>query len=134
MRQLFQHLDSGETALVDVPAPQVRAGTVLIRTQATVVSAGTERMLVDFGRPTRCRTRQQPEKVRQVLDKARTDGIGATVTAVRNQLGQPLPLGYSTPVWSRLAFRTSRSGFGPPPFDAAESRDSCWSWVLSSRS
>jgi hypothetical protein len=95
MRQLFQHLDSGETAPVDVPAPQVRAGTVLIRTQATVVSAGTERMLVDFGKANPLqKARQQPEKVRQVLDKARTDGIGATVTAVRNQLGQPLPLGY----------------------------------------
>jgi predicted dehydrogenase/threonine dehydrogenase-like Zn-dependent dehydrogenase len=95
MRQLFQYLDSGETVLIDVPAPQVRAGSLLVRTQASLVSAGTERMLVDFGRANPLqKARQQPEKVRQVLDKARTDGIAATVTAVRNQLGQPLALGY----------------------------------------
>lgn len=95
MKQLFQHLDTGETALIDVPAPQVSPGSVLIRSVASVVSAGTERMLVDFGRANPLqKARQQPARVKQVLDKARTDGVAATVSAVRNQLAQPLPLGY----------------------------------------
>lgn len=95
MRQLFQHLDTGETVLIDVPAPMVGRGQVVVRTQASVVSAGTERMLVDFGKAnTLQKARQQPEKVREVLTKARTDGMGATVAAVRGKLGQPIPLGY----------------------------------------
>lgn len=95
MRQLFQHLDTGQTILVDVPAPMGGRGQVAVRTQASVVSAGTERMLVDFGNANALqKARQQPDKVRQVLDKARTDGVGATVAAVRGKLSQPIPLGY----------------------------------------
>jgi predicted dehydrogenase/threonine dehydrogenase-like Zn-dependent dehydrogenase len=95
MKQLFQHLDTGETALLDVPAPQVARGHVVVRSQASVVSAGTERMLVDFGKANPVqKARQQPEKVREVVDKARTDGVTATVSAVRSKLGQPMPLGY----------------------------------------
>src|SRR5690606_29556585 len=61
----------------------------------TLISAGTERMLVDFGRASYLeKARQQPEKVRQVLDKVRTDGLLTTVEAVRSKLGQPIPLGY----------------------------------------
>jgi predicted dehydrogenase/threonine dehydrogenase-like Zn-dependent dehydrogenase len=95
MKQLFQHLDSGETALLDVPAPQVARGHVVVRSQASVVSAGTERMLVDFGKANPVqKARQQPEKVREVVDKARIDGVPATVSAVRSKLAQPMPLGY----------------------------------------
>jgi len=95
LHQVFQSLDSGETAVVDVPAPAVAAGHVLIRTRATVISAGTERMLVEFGRAgPLAKVRQQPERARQVIEKARTDGLGPTVQAVRAKLAQPLPLGY----------------------------------------
>jgi predicted dehydrogenase/threonine dehydrogenase-like Zn-dependent dehydrogenase len=95
MKQLFQHLDTGETALVEVPPPGASPGRVVVRTQASVVSAGTERMLVNFGKANPVqKARQQPEKVREVLDKARTDGVTATVSAVRNKLAQPMPLGY----------------------------------------
>jgi predicted dehydrogenase len=95
--QVFQHLDDGRTVVEEVPVPQVRDGHVLIRTAASVVSAGTERMLVDFGRAGLIgKARSQPEKVREVLDKVRTDGLSATARAVRNRLGEPLALGYAS--------------------------------------
>ena len=95
MLQLLQNLGTGETLLADVPAPQSPRGALLIATTRSVVSAGTERMLVDFGRASLFdKARQQPEKVRQVLDKVRTDGLFATLDAVRSKLDQPLALGY----------------------------------------
>src|SRR5882672_7270412 len=95
MLQLLQNLGTGETLVADVPAPQSARGALLIATTHSVVSAGTERMLVDFGRASFIdKARQQPEKVRQVLDKVRTDGLFATVDAVRSKLDQPLALGY----------------------------------------
>ncbi len=95
MKQILQDLYSGETKLADVPVPSVRAGRLLIRTRVSLVSPGTERMLVDFGRAgLMAKARQQPEKVRAVLDKMLTDGLLSTLEAVRSKLDQPLSLGY----------------------------------------
>jgi predicted dehydrogenase/threonine dehydrogenase-like Zn-dependent dehydrogenase len=95
MRQILQNLKTGETQLAEVPCPNTKRGHVLIRTRASLVSAGTERMLVEFGKANLIdKARQQPEKVRMVLDKVRTDGLVATVATVRNKLDQPLPMGY----------------------------------------
>lgn len=95
MKQLVQDLKSGQTLLEEVPVPQVKAGYVLIKTSRTLVSLGTERMLVEFGKANLIdKARQQPDKVKQVLDKIKTDGLQPTLEAVFNKLGQPLPLGY----------------------------------------
>lgn len=95
MKQLLQRLDTGESTLVEVPTPAVSGPNLLVETRETVISAGTERMLVDFGRANlMSKARQQPDKVRQVLDKMRTDGIGTTLEAVRAKLDAPIPLGY----------------------------------------
>ena len=95
MRQVLQNLQSGATEVADIPCPRPARGQVLIRTLRTLVSAGTERMLVDFGKAGFIdKARQQPDKVRQVLDKIRADGWVPTLEAVRNKLGQPLPMGY----------------------------------------
>lgn len=95
MKQLIQDLKNGNTLLEDVPAPQVKAGSVLIKTTRSLVSLGTERMLVEFGKANFIqKARQQPDKVKQVLDKMKTDGILPTLEAVFNKLNQPLPLGY----------------------------------------
>ena len=76
MKQLSQNLNTGVTDVLDVPCPQAIPGTLLIETRATLVSAGTERMLVEFGRASLVeKARQQPDRVVQVLDKMRTDGI-----------------------------------------------------------
>jgi predicted dehydrogenase len=95
MKQVLQNLSSGETVVEDVPVPGPRPGHLLIQTRLTLVSAGTEKMLVDFGRGNLLqKARQQPEKARQVLDKVRTDGLVTTYEAVRRKLDEPLPLGY----------------------------------------
>lgn len=95
MRQIIQSFKTGETILEEVPAPDVRRGCVLIKTTRSLVSIGTERMLVEFGRANMLqKARQQPERVKQVLDKVKTDGLKPTLQAVFNKLGQPLPLGY----------------------------------------
>ena len=95
MKQLLQNLKNGATEIAEVPAPGVGRGQVLIASRRTLVSAGTERMLVDFGKAGWIeKARQQPEKVRQVLDKIRTDGLIPTVEAVFRKLDEPMPLGY----------------------------------------
>lgn len=95
MKQIIQDLKSGATVLEEVPAPMVKSGCVLIKTTRTLVSLGTERMLVEFGKANLIdKARQQPDKVKQTLDKLKTDGIMPTLEAVFNKLGQPLPLGY----------------------------------------
>lgn len=96
-RVVLQDLSDGRTRLVDAPAPTAASAHVVIATRASVVSAGTERMLIDFGRASLLgKVRSQPQRVGEVLDKARTDGIGSTVEAVRSKLAQPIPLGYSS--------------------------------------
>ncbi|MBC7285687.1 bi-domain-containing oxidoreductase [Hoeflea sp.] len=95
MKQLLQSLKDGTTELADVPAPRVAPGQLLIHTTNSLVSAGTERMLVEFGQANWFdKARQQPDKVRMVLDKARTDGLAATFEAVQSKLDQPLAPGY----------------------------------------
>lgn len=95
MKQLIQNLNTGETLLDDVPAPQVRPGQVLIQTRRSLVSLGTERMLVEFGKANLlAKVRQQPDKVKQGLAKIQSDGLLSAVEAVRRKLNQPLPLGY----------------------------------------
>ena len=95
MKQILQSLRTGVTEVADVPAPGPRRGRVLIRTSRSLVSVGTERMLVEFGKAGYIeKARQQPERVKMVLDKIRTDGLLPTVDAVLNKLDQPLPLGY----------------------------------------
>ena len=95
MKQVLQDLANGNTILTKAPTPSVSSGNLLISTCVTLVSAGTERMLVDFGRASYLqKARQQPEKVKLVLAKMQTDGIMTTIDAVQSKLAQPLPLGY----------------------------------------
>ena len=95
MKQIIQDLKKGDTILEEVPVPMIKSGHVLIKTSRSLVSLGTERMLVDFGKANFIdKARQQPDKVKMVLDKVKTDGLKPTLEAVFNKLGQPLPLGY----------------------------------------
>jgi predicted dehydrogenase/threonine dehydrogenase-like Zn-dependent dehydrogenase len=95
MRQILQNLKNGETSLVDAPCPKNIKSNILIATNKTVVSAGTERMLVNFGKASYInKAKQQPDKVKMVFNKITTDGLMTTVNAVRSKLDQPLPLGY----------------------------------------
>lgn len=95
MKQVLQSLKDGTTTLVEVPVPRASTGHLLIRSDMTLVSAGTERMLVRFGKSGWfSKARQQPDKVKMVVEKAKTDGVAATYAAVKSKLDQPLALGY----------------------------------------
>lgn len=95
MKQILQDLKSGDTIIEDVPCPSVRRGHLLISTSHTLISAGTERMLVDFGKANLIdKARQQPDKVKMVIDKVKTDGFAPTIQSVKNKLDQPLSMGY----------------------------------------
>ncbi len=95
MKQVLQNLSNGQTLVTDVPAPAAAHGRLTIATRKTLISAGTEKMLVEFGQAGWIgKAKAQPEKVKQVLDKIRTDGLLPTLDAVFSKLGEPLPLGY----------------------------------------
>jgi predicted dehydrogenase/NADPH:quinone reductase-like Zn-dependent oxidoreductase len=95
MKQIIQDLKNGDTILEEVPAPLVKPGQILIQTTRTLVSLGTERMLVEFGKSNLFqKAKKQPDKVKEVFNKIKTDGLKPTINAVFNKLGQPLPLGY----------------------------------------
>lgn len=95
MKQIIQSFKTGQTILEEVPAPTVSRGHILVKTTRSLVSLGTERMLVEFGKANLLqKARAQPDKVKQVLDKVKTEGLKPTLEAVFNKLEQPLPLGY----------------------------------------
>lgn len=95
MKQIIQSFKSGETILEEIPAPKVSRGSLLIKTTHSLVSLGTERMLVEFGKANLIqKARQQPDKVKMVLDKIRAEGLIPTLETVFSKLEQPLPLGY----------------------------------------
>jgi predicted dehydrogenase/threonine dehydrogenase-like Zn-dependent dehydrogenase len=95
VKQILQHMGTGATEIAEVPCPTVSTGHLLVRTTRSLISSGTERMLVDFGKANPIeKARQQPEKVKMVLEKVRTDGLLPTIAAVRHKLDQPLAMGY----------------------------------------
>tara|TARA_R110002074_G_scaffold400872_1_gene597320 strand:- start:1491 stop:3602 length:2112 start_codon:yes stop_codon:yes gene_type:complete len=95
MKQILQSFKIGITELAELPSPKVKSGQVLIKTTRSLVSLGTERMLVEFGKASLIqKARQQPDKVKMVLDKIKTEGLMPTIETVFNKLEQPLPLGY----------------------------------------
>ena len=95
MNQIIQNLNDGKTSLAEVPMPICNSRSVLIQTTYTLVSLGTEKMLVDFGKGSFLqKAKQQPDKVKEVIAKVKTDGLAPTIAAVKNKLEQPIPLGY----------------------------------------
>ena len=95
MKQILQDMSKGGTTITEAPAPQVSSEHLIINSTVSLISAGTERMLVGFGRASMLeKARQQPEKVKMVLEKVQTDGLMTTYDAVKSKLAQPLPLGY----------------------------------------
>ena len=95
MNQIIQNLKTGVTLLEEIPVPRVRKKHLLIKTKKSLVSLGTERMLVEFGNANLIsKARQQPDKVKQVFDKIKTEGLKTTLDAVYKKLEEPVPLGY----------------------------------------
>ncbi|MBF0451916.1 MAG: bi-domain-containing oxidoreductase [Candidatus Magnetomorum sp.] len=95
MKQLLHSFKTGHVTLMDIPLPGFSDTQVRIQTKCSLISAGTERMLINFGRAGYLqKARQQPEKVRQVIEKIQTDGLLASIDAVQNKLNQPIAMGY----------------------------------------
>src|SRR5574342_870832 len=97
MKQLLQNIKNGKSTVEDVPIPTPREGQALVKTEASLVSAGTERMVVEFAEKSLVgKARSRPDLVKQVLDKARREGLLNTAQAAFNRLDQPMALGYSS--------------------------------------
>lgn len=95
MKQLFQNLKNGKVKLEEIPVPTVNSGDVLIKTLYSLISPGTERMLSDFGKSSFIqKAKSQPDKVKQVLQKVKTDGVKSTLQSVKSKLDEPMSLGY----------------------------------------
>src|SRR5690606_21996990 len=95
LKQILQSLKTGTTHIFDLPVPRVQSSHLLIRTTNSLISAGTERSLVEFGSSNLLqKALSQPDRVKQVIDKVRTDGLMPTVDAVFSKLDEPLALGY----------------------------------------
>ncbi len=97
MKQLLQNIRNGKTSITEVPIPTPGRGMALVRVAASLVSAGTERMVVEFAEKSLLgKARSRPDLLRQVFDKARREGVAPTLQATFNRLDQPMPLGYSS--------------------------------------
>jgi predicted dehydrogenase len=96
MKQVIQSARTGKLALKDVPSPQVKAGHLLVQTRASLISAGTDRLVTEFARKSMLgKAQARPDLVKKVFDKFRLDGLAETWTSVMARLDEPLPLGYS---------------------------------------
>lgn len=97
MKQLLQNMKTGKTTIEEIPVPNPRPGQALVCVAASLVSAGTERMLVEFAEKSLVgKARSRPDLVKQVLDRMRREGVLLTLGAAFNRLDQPMPLGYSS--------------------------------------
>lgn len=97
MKQLLQNIKEGNAEIVDVPVPAIKSGHILVKNHASVVSSGTERMVVEFAEKNLLmKAKSRPDLVKQVLDKAQREGIIPTIQAALNRLDTPMALGYSS--------------------------------------
>ena len=96
MKQLIQNFKTGELGLFEVPAPVCQENGALIQTTVSLVSAGTEKMLVDFAKKSMlAKAKDRPDLVKQVVDKMKKEGVKNTLEKVFTKLDTPIPLGYS---------------------------------------
>ena len=96
MKQVTQHFRTGKLALQELPTPACRPGWLLVATRASLISAGTEKMLMDLASANLAgKARARPDLVRQVADKVRREGLLTTFEKVWTKLDTPIPLGYS---------------------------------------
>ena len=95
VKQILQNLKTGMIDMIELPVPMCKPGHIVVASKVSLLSSGTERMLLDFGKSSLFKKAQkQPDKVKQVFDKARVDGIVPTVNAVLAKLNQSIPMGY----------------------------------------
>src|SRR5215208_4955167 len=111
MKQLLQNVKTGKSTVEDVPVPTPREGQALVKIEASLVSAGTERMVVEFAEKSLVgKALSRPDLVKQVLDKGRREGWANTAQAAFSRLDQPMALGYSS-AGTSIALGKNMSGF-----------------------
>src|ERR1700693_5800630 len=97
VHQVIQDVRSGKLIVAEIPAPLAQPGEVLIANVASVISAGTERMVIDLAKKSLVgKARERPDLVRRVLEKCRNEGVFSTIRQVRERLDTPVPMGYSS--------------------------------------
>lgn len=97
MHQVLQNIRSGKLSVAEVPDPIAQPGQVLIANAASVISAGTEKMIMDLaGKSLLGKARERPDHVRRVIEKIRNEGLFNTLRAVREKLDEPMKMGYSS--------------------------------------
>ena len=95
MKQLFLNIKSGEIYALDIPIPTISNDEILIKTKKTLISSGTEKMLINFGKQNYLeKAKGQPEKLKMVIDKIKNDGLIPTYRSIKNKLDEPMQLGY----------------------------------------
>jgi len=96
MKQMLQNLKSGKISVADVPRPLLLPEGIIVRTRRSLISAGTEKMMLELGKKSLLgKAKERPDLVKKVLDKIRRDGLVATLKTVRDKLDSDMPLGYS---------------------------------------
>ena len=96
MKQVFQDIKNGKTIIENIPYPFLKDNEIIVKSLCSLISPGTERMLAAFGKANLIdKAKQQPEKVKDVLNKISTDGLLETFEAINHKLEEPIPLGYS---------------------------------------
>jgi predicted dehydrogenase/threonine dehydrogenase-like Zn-dependent dehydrogenase len=96
VKQAVQNLKTGEVSVQEVPPPRLRRGGALVATLSSLISAGTERSKIELGEKSILgKARARPELAKQVVQKARQDGVKETYRTVMQRLEAPNPLGYS---------------------------------------
>jgi len=96
MKQLLQNLRTGEATVAEVPVPVVQPGRVLVRTAASLISAGTERALSELGQKSLLgKARERPELIGKVWERVKTEGVAQALEGVRDKLDQSHAVGYS---------------------------------------
>ena len=96
MKQIVQSSKNGKLSLQEVPDPEIRDNHLLVKSRTSLISAGTERMVVNFAKKSLpAKAKARPDLVKKVFEKTKRDGVSATIRAVLSRLDEPLPLGYS---------------------------------------
>lgn len=96
MKKLIQYINDGKIELLECPSPTISENEVLVQTKCSLISSGTERMLLDFGKSNFLnKILKEKKRVKDVIAKIKTDGIIPTLEAVNYKLNTPISLGYS---------------------------------------
>jgi len=97
MKQIIQNYKTGELSVEEVPKPTLKSGGILVENHYSLVSAGTEKTIIDFAKKSLVgKAKSRPDLLKQVIDKMKTDGLITTYKSAMRRLGEPVPLGYSS--------------------------------------